>query len=81
MRQNSNVCTQLNDFKYYYLVILFVKYSCLIGWFLWHIKPCRLFNAKYCDYMFEGNIILNEPELIYWHTNDFKHFYLLFAHS
>ena len=31
----------------------------LVGWFLWYINPCRLFNAKSCLHIY----ILNEYDL------------------
>ena len=38
-----------------------------VGWVLWHIKPCRLFNAKSCLYLYKtwfvGNIS-DKPEPI-----------------
>ena len=60
------------------------------GWGLWHINPCRLFNAKsslyiYIKYIWFVNILqlifLNEPELFFFgggtQLNGFKYYYLI----
>ena len=56
-----------------------------LGWVLWHINHCRLFNAKsflyiYIKYMIYKHIlwitVLDEPELIFSiQLNDFIYFY------
>ena len=30
-------------------------YVCLFVWVLWHINLCRLFNAKFCLYVYTFN--------------------------
>ena len=42
---------------YIYVYILFFK-GWLVGWFLWHVKPCWLFNAKSCSYIHMINIYM-----------------------
>ena len=50
---------------------------CWLGWVLWHINLCRLFNTKSSLYIYITYIIfkhillikfLNEQELIFLHT-------------
>ena len=51
--------TQLNNF--YIKVIMSEFLGWLVGWFLWHINLCRLFNAKLCLYVYTFNLrFLNE---------------------
>ena len=71
-----------------YLSDVLTKYYWLVGWFLWHINPCRLFNAKSClyiyiKYIWFGNslyrYIFKQAWAYFFCTqlNDIKYFYLI----
>ena len=48
----------LSHFKYLYI---YISGSLLVGWILWRINLCRLFNAKFCLYVYTFNLrFLNE---------------------
>ena len=41
----------------------------IVGWILWHINLCRLFNVKFCSYVYTFNLrFLNE----YWIDKNFR---------